>query len=185
MLYTQVRNLNCPKCLPLSVPNVSVPNVSVSQRFVLPVFLSDCSLPECIADGYQLLNSAPEYQKFKKDVPFIDGTWDDHDFGVNDGGREFRHKRESQSLLLDFLDVPKDSPRRLQEGVFTYRIFSIPDKEGLPPRRVKIILLDTRSQREQPWLPSLSEYHLPLGSIISAVLRMLTSIAGSVKLKFC
>lgn len=39
------------------------------------------------------------------------GTWDDHDYGLNDAGKEFGGKITNQKLLLDFLDEPQDSPR--------------------------------------------------------------------------
>lgn len=41
----------------------------------------------------------------------IIGTWDDHDYGLNDAGKEFDRKSTNQRLLLDFLDEPLDSPR--------------------------------------------------------------------------
>lgn len=41
------------------------------------------------------------------------GTWDDHDYGLNDAGKEFAGKITNQKLLLDFLDEPQDSPRWL------------------------------------------------------------------------
>jgi alkaline phosphatase D len=44
----------------------------------------------------------PEFYKNK----IILGTWDDHDFGVNDGGQNTYSKKESQSYLFDFLDTP-------------------------------------------------------------------------------
>jgi alkaline phosphatase D len=43
--------------------------------------------------------------------------------------------------LLDFLDVPKDDPRREREGVYSAHTY------GPPGRRVKVILLDTRYHR--------------------------------------
>jgi len=70
------------------------------------------------------------------------GTWDDHDFGKNDAGREYPMRRESQGALLDFLGEPADSPRRAQEGVYGARTF------GEAPRQVKVILLDTRYHRD-------------------------------------
>lgn len=39
------------------------------------------------------------------------GTWDDHDYGLNDAGKEFMGKNMTQKLLMDFLDEPEDSPR--------------------------------------------------------------------------
>jgi alkaline phosphatase D len=39
------------------------------------------------------------------------GTWDDHDYGLNDAGKEFEGKADSMQLMLDFVGEPKDSPR--------------------------------------------------------------------------
>ena len=66
------------------------------------------------------------------------GTWDDHDYGLNDGGTEFHAKNESQEQFLDFMGVADTDPRRDREGVYHSEI--IQSKEG----SVKIILLDTR-----------------------------------------
>ncbi|MFS4469350.1 alkaline phosphatase D family protein [Maribacter sp. 2210JD10-5] len=77
------------------------------------------------------------YRRLKNKVPVI-GTWDDHDYGINDGGVEFKAKKESQQEFLDFMDVPKESPRREQEGVYAAHDFELPDG------KVKIIILDTR-----------------------------------------
>ncbi len=85
----------------------------------------------------------PEYQKLLRLCPVI-GTWDDHDYGKNDGGKEFEAKRESQALLLDFLGEPAASERRRQEGVYAGYSY------GPPQRRIQVILLDTRYHREEP-----------------------------------
>ena len=34
------------------------------------------------------------------------GVWDDHDYGKNDGGREFEAKDTIRELFLDFLEEP-------------------------------------------------------------------------------
>jgi hypothetical protein len=39
------------------------------------------------------------------------GTWDDHDYVLNDAGKEFSGKVFTQRLLLDFLDEAEDSKR--------------------------------------------------------------------------
>jgi alkaline phosphatase D len=65
-------------------------------------------------------------------------TWDDHDYGVNDGGAEYPRRAESQQVFLDFFNEPQDSPRRKRAGVYDAKIY------GPPGRRVQIILLDTR-----------------------------------------
>ncbi|MBS9461479.1 alkaline phosphatase family protein [Flagellimonas sp. 389] len=79
-----------------------------------------------------------EYYKLLNETIPVIGTWDDHDYGLNDGGEEFSKKKESQQLFLDFMGVPKDSKRRNQEGVYTSHLFETP--QG----KVKILVLDTR-----------------------------------------
>ncbi len=82
-----------------------------------------------------------EYQKLLNDCKII-GTWDDHDYGVNDGGSEYPKRAESQQLMLDFLDVPADSPARKRPGVYQTYTY------GEGAQKVKVILLDTRYFRD-------------------------------------
>lgn len=86
---------------------------------------------------YAELAAVPGYQKLKKTCPML-ATWDDHDFGVNDGGREYRMKKESQKEFCDFFELPQDAPQRKREGVYDARIF------GPEGKRVQILMLDTR-----------------------------------------
>jgi alkaline phosphatase D len=91
---------------------------------------------------YDDQNAIPAYTALKEKV-FITGTWDDHDYGLNDGGIEFTAKRESQQVFLDFMDVKEDDPRRDRAGVYSTQTISKPT--GL----VKIINLDTRYFRDK------------------------------------
>lgn len=91
---------------------------------------------------YDIQKSNPNYQQFMKQTPVI-GTWDDHDYGINDGGKEWSIKKESQQLLLNFLDVPKEAEVRKREGVYQSFTFG---KDG---QKVKIILLDARYHRDK------------------------------------
>lgn len=90
-----------------------------------------------IAEMYHLQKKVEGYRTLTETIPVI-GTWDDHDYGLNDGGSEFVSKKESQQVFLDFMGVPSDSPRRQQEGVYTSYDYS------LPAGSVKILVLDTR-----------------------------------------
>ena len=83
----------------------------------------------------------PGYQQLRATVPVV-GTWDDHDYGVNDGGQEFGPKQASRDLLLEFLAVPKSQPVWNREGAYQAYTF------GSAGRRVKILLLDTRYFRD-------------------------------------
>lgn len=97
---------------------------------------------ELIREKYQILSTIPGWQKLRGSCPML-ATWDDHDYGKNDMGEEWPLKKESQSILLDFLGVPADSPRRKQEGVYHANIF------GPPGKRVQVIMLDTRYFRSK------------------------------------
>ena len=86
---------------------------------------------------YEAQNQVPGYRQLRKKVKVL-GTWDDHDYGLNDGGVEFGAKAESQQVFLDFMNVSKDDARRFKEGVYhSY------DYKGLGGS-VRIIILDTR-----------------------------------------
>lgn len=86
---------------------------------------------------YQLLIDQPGYQKLKATCPVL-GTWDDHDYGVNDGGVEYPKKRESQQVFLDFLNAPAADVRRTREGVYSSNVY------GPPGKRLQLLLLDAR-----------------------------------------
>lgn len=85
----------------------------------------------------------PEYTELRKRCPII-GTWDDNDYGMKNGTSDYRKKAESQQLFLDFIDEPKDSPRRKQEGVYASYVY------GEPGKRIKVILLDLRYNADGP-----------------------------------
>jgi alkaline phosphatase D len=101
------------------------------------VVYADTDQVDELKSAYALQLKVPGYQSLMKQVPVI-GTWDDHDYGLNDGGAEFSIKKESQQVFLDFMQVPQDDSRRSQPGVYALHDFSVGDQT------VRIIVLDTR-----------------------------------------
>ncbi|XP_010523270.1 PREDICTED: uncharacterized protein LOC104801648 [Tarenaya hassleriana] len=99
------------------------------------------SSEEEMTSHYTKAKANPGYSRIRKNAKVI-GTWDDHDYGLNDAGKEFDHKVTNQRLMLDFLDEPLDSPRRKQAGVYASYSF------GPASKRIKVILLDTRYHRD-------------------------------------
>lgn len=87
--------------------------------------------------NYSKQKNDTAYASFIKNVDVL-ATWDDHDYGLNDGGTEYAKKEEAQQLFLDFFDVPKEDKRRTRKGVYHSKDYVI-NKNS-----VKIILLDTR-----------------------------------------
>jgi len=87
---------------------------------------------------YEIQKAQPEYKDLLANVPRILGVWDDHDFGMNNGGHEYADRDASQGLFLDFLDEPLDSPRRSRPGMYNAWTY------GPVGKRVTLILLDVR-----------------------------------------
>ena len=83
-----------------------------------------------------------KYKKFRQKTPVI-GIWDDHDYGTNDGDKNYSKKDESKALMMDFLDVPKTATLRTQTGAFQSYVF------GETGKKVKFILLDARYFRDE------------------------------------
>lgn len=92
---------------------------------------------------YEKQKANPGYRLLLQTATVI-GVWDDHDYGKNNGGKEYPYKEESQQQLLNFLDEPLNSPRRKQKGVYAAYTY------GQPGKQVKVFLLDTRYHREEP-----------------------------------
>ncbi len=90
---------------------------------------------------YTRQKNNPVYQQLRQSTPVI-GVWDDHDYGVNDGGKEYPMRKESQQVMLDFMDVPTNSPLRTREGGYSAHSY------GPKGQRVKVILLDGRYFRD-------------------------------------
>lgn len=107
------------------------------------IIYADTEDMQAMKEMYELQLKQEDYTELRKNVPII-GVWDDHDYGMNDGHKDYRKRRESQQLLLDFLGEPADSLRRKQEGVY----WSYSYGEG--DRQVKVILLDTRYHSDPP-----------------------------------
>ncbi|QHV99086.1 alkaline phosphatase D family protein [Spirosoma endbachense] len=101
----------------------------------------DSESMDTLSAKYARQKSNPVYQQLRQSTSVI-GVWDDHDYGVNDGGKEYPRRKESQQLMLDFLDVPTTSSLRKQEGAYSTHVY------GPKGKQVKVILLDARYFRD-------------------------------------
>lgn len=128
-----------------------------------------------LAEKYALQKAKPGYSQLIEECRVL-GTWDDHDFGKNNGGKEFSGKAITQKALLDFLDEPLDSPRRMQEGVYWSYLF------GEGEQQVQVLLIDVRYHRDLPgeknadifgqaqrdWIVSQLSAHQPAVTLIAS-----------------
>jgi alkaline phosphatase D len=101
------------------------------------IIYSDTEDMKFMTENYNRMKNDSAYVDFKNQVPIL-GTWDDHDYGLNDGGENYRQKDSVQQIFLDFFDVPSDNPRREQKGIYFSEEFKVNDS------LIKIIILDTR-----------------------------------------
>lgn len=94
-----------------------------------------------LRQDYEELGARPEFQHLCAATHVI-ATWDDHDFGVNDGGRHYPQKAASKEIFLDFWQEPLGAARRQHAGIYDSRYY------GPPDMLVQVILLDTRTFRD-------------------------------------
>lgn len=90
---------------------------------------------------YQQLANKPTFQNLKAHVPLI-ATWDDHDFGQNDGGKQYPFKKQTKKIFLNFFNEPDSSERWKHDGIYTSYIYEFNGK------KLQIILLDNRTFRD-------------------------------------
>ena len=112
-----------------------------------------------------LENATLGYASFRPPLGAF-GTWDDHDYGGNDVGDEMPDKEARALLFWKFLG--RDPPPGHRQGLYSSVVV------GLPPRQVKIILLDTRWHRQTHCVPSVAT-HMPLGAGVACATRWLAA----------
>jgi alkaline phosphatase D len=98
---------------------------------------ADSAEPEVLKSSYDKLAAVPGFAKMRDTCPIL-ATWDDHDYGLNDGGAEWTGKQSAKDAFMDFFRTPDNSPMRRREGIYDARVF------GPEGQRLQVILLDTR-----------------------------------------
>ena len=97
---------------------------------------------QTLTNKYKKIGANPHFKALKQNTPII-ATWDDHDFGENDAGKEYPQKEASKDIMLDFWGEPKSSKRRFQkDGIYTSYMY------GEGKERIHVILLDLRFNRD-------------------------------------
>lgn len=106
------------------------------------IFLGDNVYGDVPSGNLKNMQSA--YNKQKKMIPEwlnnidVEAIWDDHDYGINDGGGSYKNKFESEQIFLDFWDIPLSDDRHQRDGTYFNKIINI---DGL---KIHLVALDTR-----------------------------------------
>jgi alkaline phosphatase D len=99
--------------------------------------------PERFKQAYDAVNNIPQFAAFRKQVPLLMGSWDDHDYGANDAGKEYFLKAQSQAAFVEFFEFDRNHPIHNQEGIYHSKTLQ---KDG---KSIQIIILDTRYHRDE------------------------------------
>lgn len=97
----------------------------------------DALILDAMTKAYARADAIPGMKAVRETVPHL-ATWDDHDYGRDDGGVEFVHKDAAKTMFVDFWKLSPDDPRRTRNGLYQAQMF------GPPGKRIQVILLDTR-----------------------------------------
>ena len=117
-----------------------------AENLELFLLMGDNVYGNSVSEDLKELRLAYEIQKqnFKKldlNIP-IEAIWDDNDYGLGDGGKEYRLKEKSKDLFLDFWNILNDDPRRKRSGLYHEIIKEYKGKS------IQILILDTRTFRD-------------------------------------
>ncbi len=88
-----------------------------------------------LREAYAVQAASPELSAFRAQVPMM-VTWDDHDYGFNDGGASFAFREWSETLFETFWG--SSDAVRSRPGVYESRMF------GTPGKMTQVVTLDTR-----------------------------------------
>ncbi len=126
-------------------------DVAVEQKPDIFIYLGDNIYGDTedmkvLAHKYSKLCARGTFRKLIETCPVI-ATWDDHDYGANDAGREYPQKENSKTLFLEFWGEPKESDRWKHSGIYTSYLV------GPEGKKTQLIVLDSRTFRS-PLLPA-------------------------------
>ncbi len=91
---------------------------------------------------YAALAAKPAFQLLRNRYPLV-ATWDDHDYGLNDAGREYPLKEQSKARFRAFWGLEQEIPTG-QGGIYYAKYLEVAGK------KIQFLLLDVRYNRDQP-----------------------------------
>jgi alkaline phosphatase D len=114
------------------------PDLYLSMGDNIYVYKSDA---KSLAETYAQQAQIPEFKKYRALVPIL-ATWDDNDYGANDGGGDHPEKNVSKLAFLKFFPHDAKLIADNQNGIYHSVVL------GDGAKTVQIIFLDTRYFRD-------------------------------------
>jgi alkaline phosphatase D len=123
-----------------------------------------------LREAYRVMATSPELTAFRSKVPMM-VTWDDHDFGFNDGGGSFAYRGWSETIFETFWG---SSPEvRSRPGVYESVML------GERGKQVQVITLDTRFFRSDFERMPYQKERPPLGPYVPSNDASKTMLGGA------
>jgi alkaline phosphatase D len=93
-----------------------------------------------LQESYKLLGQNSSFNILRKNAPYM-ATWDDHDFGLNDGGKSYPLKVDTRKEFIRFWKTEKEIPED-RDGIYYAKTFK---DHG---HTYQVIMLDVRYNRD-------------------------------------
>lgn len=107
------------------------------------VYADTESDPQHIQRQLEVLEAKPGFKELRANSKFM-VTWDDHDYGLNDAGKEYIYKEESKQIHRKFWQLEEEIPAD-RDGVYYAVVEEQPNG-----RKIQFIMIDCRSNRDNP-----------------------------------
>lgn len=99
--------------------------------------------PEHIRKQLEVLEQKDGFAELRAGSQFL-VTWDDHDYGLNNAGKDYPFKKESLAIHREFWELEKAVPAE-QDGIYNAYMAALPNG-----KRLQFIMLDARYNRDKP-----------------------------------
>lgn len=158
------------------------------------VYSKDHSI-ESLKNSFNIQKNNKYYQNFiHQNNIEIDGVWDDHDFGINDGSGKNEgniNLKKRKDLYVDFIQTSGNENYNqivsFNNGLYHTKTLLLDSNGNIiddniknknETTEIKFIYLDTRSFRDDYFIPSIGQYKFPFSALIASALRGLYSVLG-------
>ena len=110
-------------------------------------------LPGKIDREFAILSRDKHWNKLRASVPHWSITYDDHDYGCNNGDKTFLYRNFSQNAFRAFAkDSYEGFDSHATNGVYSSKLIEVPTANG-GTLTYKLIMLDTRSNKDPKATP--------------------------------
>jgi hypothetical protein len=151
----------------------------------------DCSGTMCSPYIDFLYNRSSGISGNQSIVVDVDGVWDDHDMGINDGGKYVPDLLKRKAMYTEFL-LNKKLEAKMDPSIKMYKTkdFKLPIQsismhdQGVIAEKfanIRVVFLDTRSYRDDHFLSNIGEYErVPYSAYGAAISRCFSTYSGLV-----